>query len=74
MLDPITTVLELGAVVLAAVGAALAVAAMVGGQLGVGLGLITAAVILVAASAAIRWLTIDEDGDQGDQETGGDTA
>jgi len=72
--DPVTTVLELGAVVLAAVGAALAVAAVMGGQLGVGLGLITAAVVLIAASAAIRWLTVDEDGDQGDRETGGDSA
>jgi hypothetical protein len=60
VLDPVTTVLELGAVALAALGVALAVAAVVGGQLGIGLGLITAAVVLAAASTVIRWLTVDE--------------
>jgi hypothetical protein len=61
VLDPVTTVLELGAVALAALGIALAVAAVVGGQLGTGLGLIAAAVVLAVASTVIRWLTVDED-------------
>jgi hypothetical protein len=61
VLDPVTTVLELGAVALAALGVALAVAAVVSGQLGTGLGLIAAAVVLAVASTVIRWLTVDED-------------
>lgn len=54
--DVVTTVLELSAVVLLAVGLGLVVAALVGGMVGVGAGLTTAAVALGAASAVLRML------------------
>jgi hypothetical protein len=56
VLDPVTTVLELGAVALLAVGLVLVVAVSVGGLLGVGLGLVAAAGVLAAASGMLRWL------------------
>jgi hypothetical protein len=55
--DLVTTVLELSAVVLLAVGVALAVAALLGGLLGAGAGLAAAALVLGAAAVVLRWLT-----------------
>jgi hypothetical protein len=54
--DLITTVFEILAVVLLAAGAALAVAAAIGGLLGAGLGLTMAAMVLGSASAVLRLL------------------
>lgn len=54
--DVVTTWLELAAVLLLAVGAGLMAAAMVGGLLGAGVGLVSAAVVLSGASAILRAL------------------
>ncbi len=56
MLDLVTTVLELAAVALLALGAALAVTAVVGGLLGAGAGFGAAAFVLAAADAILRML------------------
>lgn len=52
--DLVTSLLELLAVVLFAVGTALAVAGLVGGLVGGGCGLVSAAVVLGAASTVIQ--------------------
>jgi hypothetical protein len=54
--DLVTTVLELAAVVLLALGAALLVAAMVGGLLGAGVGVLTSGLVLGCSSVVLQWL------------------
>ncbi len=55
MLDTLTSILELVAVVAFAVGAALIVAASIGGLLGAGCGIVVAGVVVAAASGIIQW-------------------
>jgi len=53
MVDMLTTVLEVLAVILIAAGAGVVVAALVSGALGVGAGLVVCGVLLGAVSAAV---------------------
>jgi hypothetical protein len=55
MVDIVTTVLELAAVVLLATAAGLASAAAVGGVLGVALGCGSCGMVLAGASAVLQW-------------------
>lgn len=55
MFDTLTSALELIAVLALAVGAALIVAATVGGMVGAGCGTIVAGLIFAAASGVIQW-------------------
>lgn len=55
MIDLVTTLLELAAVIVLAVGAALTVSALVSGPAGVGLGVIAAGVLLLGAAALAGW-------------------
>ena len=58
--DVVTTLLELAAVVLLAVGAGLVAAAFVGGLYGVGVGLMVVALVLGGVSAVLRRLQREE--------------
>ncbi len=55
MLDTLTSALELIAVLALAVGAALIVAATIGGMVGAGCGTLVAGLIFAAASGVIQW-------------------